>query len=195
MRAAYDAVAQAAEAWADLQVPGFAPRVGRLEGATPGFRDVCKKNQIAVHLTGDFPHLTRLDHTAAKEVIDALTQLDWASFGFAQPSQVIPGQICPVAEDEDEDDHAAATSYEVRGAEEAVWGARIAGDDEQESDWVGRRATQSDMEAMLDAELDAYQILLVCLMLWERPAKQWNATLQGIVGDDARILTLMTAFL
>ncbi|KAG9044755.1 hypothetical protein FS837_007579 [Tulasnella sp. UAMH 9824] len=89
MRAAHNAIGQAAEVWADLQISGFGQRSGRLDMATRGFRDACTRGGIPIHALGDFPLLARLDGGVADELMEAMSQLNWTSFRLTQPRHTL----------------------------------------------------------------------------------------------------------
>ncbi|KAG8933461.1 hypothetical protein FRC01_009129 [Tulasnella sp. 417] len=191
MRAAYDAAGRAAEAWADLQVAGFSQRTGRLDIATRSFRDACTSGGIPIHATGDFPLLARLDGGVAHELIEATSRLDRTSFGLTQTQHPL-SQLQSIGE---HSKVAVTSPHNERSIEETDWESATESDDE-DSEWVGRRATSKDKEAMSAAGLDRFQSLRVRLMLWERPPKQWQEALRQIIGDDnGLILQLLTALL
>lgn len=203
MRAAHDAVGRAVEAWAELQVAGFAARAGRLDNTIPRFREACRAEGIPVHLIGDFPLLARLDHTTADDLFDAVSKLDWAAFGLMDPHRIINGQVPSRLESiglDEQSDGMTAGAYEGGGMEELEVSRVVEDEDEEEDDddteWVGRRATREDKRAMAAVGLSHYQTVQVRLMLWEKPAKQWESALRQIVGSNqGLILRLLTAFL
>lgn len=195
MDAAYNAIGQAAEAWADLQIAGFSQRSGRLDSATRGFRDACTSAGIPVHATGDFPLLARLDGGVADELIDAMSRLDWTSLRLTQPRHILSESTASLAQIHNTGGHSNAAVDDASDMEEPDWGSTADSDDE-DSEWVGRRATNKDREAMSAAGLDKFQSLQVRIMLWERPPKQWQESLRLIIGDDkGLILQLLTTFL
>lgn len=178
MQQAYDQVVHAVEAWAELQTASWLTLQGSYDSNLRTFRANRVRNNISIHLSGDYPFSARFGSEVAGRLVDAIQTVDWAAYGQPAATSSITHLTPPTAspalqlptshtfalgnsenqeEDEDDDD-----------------------DDDDESTFIGRRTTAQERSSMRAIGLSSRQIALIRLMVWEKPASQWHDSLQVI---------------
>lgn len=169
-----------AAAWAELQPPQWTARQRQYGTSLEKFRDTCVRQGVPVHRLGDYPLLARFDSSTAAALVEAIQGLDWAAYGQAVPSTATDHPAVATRTDVEVQPYASSTS----GSD----GFEVDEDYEDESNYVGRRATQAEVQAMLGLGLSAIEICKIRLMLWEIPPAQWHDRLSVILASDHRLV-------
>ncbi|KAG8915274.1 hypothetical protein FRC00_005984 [Tulasnella sp. 408] len=169
-----------ATAWAELQSEHWITHQRLYTTSLEKFRNSCARQGVPIHRQGDYPLLARFGSSTAETLVDAIRGLDWAAYGQPVPSAATTHPIITTT-----------TTFQTQPYTALGSGSHdfeIEEDDTNDDNYVGRRATRDELQAMLGLGLSATEICEVRLMLWEKSPAQWHDRLFVILQSDHRLV-------